>query len=75
MEETQRLISLISSRKVFQGEKDRIFWLVDKKGWYTVKANYRHFTNDDLHVLLADLIWNSCVLPKVSVFHMGGLVE
>ena len=68
MEKTQRLISLISSRKVFQGEKDRIFCLVDKKGQYTVKANYRHLTGDDVHVLPADLIWNSCVPLKVSVF-------
>ena len=63
-----RLISLISSRKVFQGEKDRIFWLLDNKGQYTVKANYMHLIGDDVHVLPADLIWNSRVSPKVSVF-------
>ena len=68
MEETQRLISLISGIKLFQGEKNRIFWLVDKKGQYTVKANYRHLTSDDVHVLPANLIWNSCMPPKVSVF-------
>ena len=27
-----------------------------------------HLTGDDVHVLPADLIWNSCVPPKVSVF-------
>ena len=32
MDETQRLINLISSRKISQGEKDTIFWLADKKG-------------------------------------------
>ena len=68
MEETQRLISLISNKKVFQGEKDRIFWLVDNKGQYTVKANYMHLIGDDVHVLPGDLIWNSRVSPKVSVF-------
>ena len=68
MKETSRLISLISSRKVFLGEKDRIFWLVDKKGQYTVKANCRHLIGDDVYVLPADLIWNNCVPPKVSVF-------
>ena len=55
-EETQRLINLISSIKVFHGEKDRIFWLVEKKGQYTVKANYGHLTCDGVHVLLSDLI-------------------
>ena len=42
LEETQRLISLISSRNISQGEKENFFWLVDKIGLYTVKANYRH---------------------------------
>ena len=41
---------------------------MDKKGQYTVKANYRHLAGDDVHVLPVDLIWNSCVPPKVSVF-------
>ena len=41
---------------------------MDKKGQYTVKANYRHLTSDDVHVLPANLIWNSCMPPKVSVF-------
>ena len=40
MEETQRLISLISSKKLPRG-KGTICWIVDKKGQYTVKANYR----------------------------------
>ena len=41
---------------------------MDKKGQYTVKANYKLLAGDDVHVLPADLIWNSCVPPKVSVF-------
>ena len=67
LEETQRLISLISSRNISQGEMDKIFWLVDKKSQYTVKAKYRHL--EDLFVTIPTcLIWNSCVPPKVSLF-------
>ena len=66
MEETRRLIDLISSKKKFYGERDRIFWLVDKKGQYTDRANYS-LAGDDEHGLLVDLIWNKCVPPKVSV--------
>ena len=67
-EETQRLISLISSRDISQREKDKIFWLVDKKGQYTMKANYRHLEGDLSGTIPTCLIWNSCVPPKVSVF-------
>ena len=68
LEETQRLISLNSSRNISQGEKDKIFWLVDKKGQYTVKANYRHHEGDLSGSIPTSLIWNNCVPPKVSVF-------
>ena len=68
LEETQRLISLISSRNISQGEKDKIFWLVDKKGQYTVKANYSHLEGDLSGSIPTSLIWNNCVPPKVSVF-------
>ena len=66
LEETQRLISLISSRNISQGEKDKIFWLVVTKGQYTIKANYRHL--DLSGSIPTSLIWNNCVPPKVSVF-------
>ena len=46
LEETQRLISLISTKNISQGEKNKIFRLVDKKGQYTIKANYRHLEGD-----------------------------
>ena len=68
MEEIQRLISLISSTKISQRERDKIFWLVDKKGEYTVKANYRHLEGDTSEAISVGLIWNSCIPPKVSVF-------
>ena len=72
MEETRRLISLISNKKVFHWEKDIIFKLVDKKGHYIVKANYGHLIGDDVHVSPIDLIWNSYMPPKVIVFTREG---
>ena len=42
--------------------------LVDKKGEYTVKANYRHLESDASEAISIGLIWNSCIPPKVSVF-------
>ena len=68
MEETQRLISLISSKKIAQRERDKICWIVDKKGQYTVKANYRQLEGGTYGTLLVGLIWNSCIPPKGSVF-------
>ena len=68
MEEMQRLISLISNKKISQRERDKIFWLVDKKGEYTVKAKYRHLEGDTFEAISTGLIWNSCIPPKVSVF-------
>ena len=68
LEETQKLISMISSRNINQGEKDKIFWLVDKKGQYTAKANYRHLEGDLSGSIPTSLIWNNCVPPKVIVF-------
>ena len=41
---------------------------MDKKGQYTVKANYGHFEGDLSGSILASFIWNNCVPPKVSVF-------
>ena len=74
MNETQRLISLISGRKISQGENDKIFWLVDKKGQYTVKANYRHLEGVLIGIVSACLIWNNCIPPQIEYVHMGGLV-
>ena len=68
MEETQRLISLISSSKIAQRERDKIRWIVDKKGQYAVKANYRHLEGGTYGTLPVGLIWNSFIPPKVSVF-------
>ena len=56
MEEIQRLISLISSNKISQRERDKIFWLVDKKGKYTVKVNYRHLEGDTSEAIPIGLI-------------------
>ena len=68
MEEIQRLISLISSKNISHRERGKIFWLVDKKGKYTVKANYRHLEGDTFEAISARLIWNNCIPPKASVF-------
>ena len=64
MEETQRLISLISRKKIAQRERDKICWIVDKKGQYTVKANYRHLEGGTYDTLPVGLIWNSCIPLK-----------
>ena len=68
MDEAQRLISSISGSSVRQREEDKILWNVDKKGQYTVKANYRHMENACTDNYPTGLIWNSWVPPKVSVF-------
>ena len=68
MEETQRLINLISSKKIAQRERDKIYWIVDKKDQYTIKANYRQLEGGTYDTLLVGLIWNGCIPPKVSVF-------
>ena len=68
MEETQRLISLISSKKIAQRERDKICWIVDKKGQYIVKAKYRQLEGGTCGRLPVGLIWNSCIPHKVSVF-------
>ena len=41
---------------------------MDKKGQYTVKANYRHMENARIDNYSVGFIWNSWVLPKVSMF-------
>ena len=38
LEETQNFINLINSSRVNQRERDKIFWTMDKKGEYSVKA-------------------------------------
>ena len=63
LEETRRLISLISTKNISQEEKDKIFRLVDKKGQYTIKANYRHLEGDLSGTIPIGLIWNSCIPP------------
>ena len=68
LEEIERLISLISSKKKSFIGKWTIFWLVDKKVEYTVKANYRHLEGDTSKAIPTRLIWSSCIPPKVSVF-------
>ena len=56
MEETKRLISLISRQNFSQRERDKIFWLVDKKGECTVKANYRHLEGETSEAIPIGLI-------------------
>ena len=43
LDEAHRLISSISGSSVRQRVEDKILWDVDKKGQYTVKANYFFF--------------------------------
>ena len=68
LDEAQRLISSTSGNSVRQRVEDKILWDVDKKGQYTVKANYMHMENARIDNYLVGLIWNSRVPPKVSVF-------
>ena len=68
LDEAQRLISFISGNSVRQRVEDTILWDVDKKGQYTVKANYMHMENACIDNFLVGLNWNSWVPPKVSVF-------
>ena len=68
LEETQNFISLINSSRVNQRERDKIFWTVDKKGEYLVKACYRLLEGGIACSLLEGIIWNNCIPPKVSVF-------
>ena len=66
--EAQRLISSISGSSVRLRVGDKILWDADKKGQYTVKANYMHMENARVDNYPVGLIWNSRVPPKVSVF-------
>ena len=62
MEEAQRFINLISSRKIVQRERDKIFWKVDKRGQYSIRACYRQLEGGVLNSRFPiGLIWNSCV--------------
>ena len=48
--------------------EDKILWDVNKKGQYTVKANYMHMETERIDNYLVGLIWNNRVPPKASVF-------
>ena len=48
--------------------EDKILWDVNKKGQYTVKANYMHMENERIDNYSIGFIWNNRVPPKVSVF-------
>ena len=63
LEETQNFINLINSSRVNQRERDKIFWTMDKKGEYSVKACYRLLEGGIASPLLEDIIWNRCIPP------------
>ena len=46
---------------------------MDKKGQYTVKANYRHLEGDLSGSIPTSLIWNHFV-PQGECVYLGGLV-
>ena len=49
-------------------ERDRLFWKEDKNHMYTVKENYKMIEGGNPRVVPLNLLWNSCVPPKVRFF-------
>ena len=68
LEETQRFISMINSRRTTRRERDKKFWMMDKYEQYIVKACYRQLEGECSNIISEGLVWNSCIPPKVSVF-------
>ena len=64
----QHFICLINNMKVDLLGRDRLFWKGDKNGMYTVKENYKRIEGGDVKVVPINLLWNSCVPPKVRFF-------
>ena len=64
----QHFICLINNMKVDLLGRDRLFWKGDKNGMYTIKENYKRIEGGDLKVVPLNLLWNSCVPPKVRFF-------
>ena len=67
LEETQRFISMINSRRTTRRERDKKFWM-DQYEQYIVKACYRQLEGECSNIIPEGLVWNSCIPPKVSVF-------
>ena len=68
VDEVQRFLSLLYDRKLYQEEKDRLFWKGDKKGLCTVKANVALLEDNSGRTTPLNMLWNSCVPPKVLFF-------
>ena len=49
-------------------ERDRLFWKGDKNDMYIVKENYKMIKGGNPRVVPLNLLWNSCVPPKLRFF-------
>ena len=68
MEKIQKNLCLLNNISVKQNEEDRLFWKEDKKGTYTIRANIAFLEGNLGGTSPWDMIWNSCVSPKVCFF-------
>ena len=73
VDEVQRFLILLCDRIFYQKEKDRRFRKGDKKGLYTVKANVALLEDNSERAAPRNMLWNSCVPPKVFLC-VGSLV-
>ena len=68
LDAVQNFIILINNKKTNHLEKDSILLKGDKSGMLSVKANFGLLEGENMRIVPLNILWNSCVPPKVSFF-------
>ena len=68
LEEVERLFCCLDGKKVNVDEEDRVRWMESKDGVFSLKSLYRALQLVSLVSFPSNIIWNSCVQPKLSFF-------
>ena len=58
VDDAQSFLGLLNSRFLKQGEKDKLFWKMDKKGVYTVRVNVAPLEDKLGRTDPLNMLWN-----------------
>ena len=68
MDEVHSFLLGLNGKSVRQDVEDRVLWIETKCGKFSVKSLYKALESGPSASFPSNVIWNSCVQPKVSFF-------
>lgn len=69
------LIDRIKSIAIKPSEPDRIVWIWNSKGIFSIRSFYKHLTSTTHYPLPAIVLWGTCLPSKVTFFVWTSILD